>query len=96
MACFAYAMCFAAAVQRSPLFARALVMAWMIDIALQAMIAVQVGQAPGIRTYLLEPMSALLAMNLKKVAISISIWLPYLLISDNLNLLLRKRVRLTA
>lgn len=96
VACFAYAMCFAAAVQRSPLFARALVMAWMIDIALQAMIAVQVGQAPGIPTYLLEPMSALLAMNLKKVAISISIWLPYLLISDNLNLLLRKRVRLTA
>lgn len=96
VACFAYAMCFAAAVQRSPLFARALVTAWLIDIALQAMIAVQVGQAAGIPTYLLEPMNALLAVNLKKVAISISIWLPYLLISDNLNLLLRKRVRLTA
>ncbi|MBB4615662.1 hypothetical protein [Novosphingobium taihuense] len=96
LACFAYAMCFAAAVQRSPLFARALVAAWLIDVALQAMIAVQVGQAPGIPAYLIEPMNALLAMNVKKVAISISIWLPYLLISDNLNLLLRKRVRLTA
>ncbi|MGV3512811.1 MAG: hypothetical protein ACO1OX_12505 [Novosphingobium sp.] len=96
LACFAYAMCFAAAVQRSPLFARALVAAWLIDIALQAMIAVQVGSAPGIPAFLLEPMNALLAMNLKKVAISMSIWLPYLLISDNLNLLLRRRVRVAA
>lgn len=94
LACFAYAMCFAAAVQRSPLFARALVAAWMIDLALQAMIAVQVGNAPGIPAFLLEPMHALLGTNVKKVAISMSIWVPYLLISDNLNLILRKRVRL--
>lgn len=96
VACFAYAMCFAAAVQRSPLFARALVAAWLIDVALQSMIAVQVGNAPGVPAFLLEPMNALLAMNLKKVAISMSIWLPYLLISDNLNLLLRRRVRVHA
>lgn len=91
--CFVYAACFAAALGKSPFFPRLLVCAWLLDIAMQWLIATHVGAA-GMPSSLIDPLASLLDTNVKKVGISATIWLPYLLVSETVNLRLRARVRL--
>lgn len=91
--CFVYAACFAAARHNSPLFPRLLVAAWVLDAAMQGVIATYVGAHADLPAMLVDPMTSLLQTNVKKVGISATIWLPYLLISETVNLHLRGRVR---
>ncbi len=88
---FAYAVCFVMALRGNPLFPRALVATWLIDIAMQLAIARVMG-AGGLPDGLVEPLGSLLRGNCLKVLISILLWLPYLILSRQVNLVFRHRV----
>ncbi|MCW1381593.1 DUF2569 domain-containing protein [Novosphingobium sp. KCTC 2891] len=92
--CFVYSACFVAALRQAPLFPRMLVGAWLLDVAMQGLIALYAGHH-GLPSPLVEPMTAMLVTNVRKVAISAAIWLPYLLISDAVNLRCRRRIRVS-
>lgn len=92
---FIYMVCFVMAMRGNPLFPRMLVMAWMLDIALQHGIAQVIGQTNFPLT-LVDPLVGFLDGNIKKVLISAALWLPYLVVSEQVNLIFRHRVRLTA
>jgi hypothetical protein len=89
---FVYMACFVMALRGAPLFPRMLVCAWIMDVTLQMTIANIIGgtDLPGM---LVEPLVSYLDGNVKKVLISVGLWLPYLLLSDQVNLLFRHRVR---
>jgi hypothetical protein len=80
-----------AALRRVPLFPRLLVAIWFADIAMQLATAQMVGSThvPGNVAVALQH---LLVGNVKKVLISMALWLPYLLLSTRVNLTYRLRV----
>jgi hypothetical protein len=86
-----YPIAFIAALKRVPLFPRMLVAIWMLDIVTQLGIARIVTG-----TYLPHPVAGaletLLFGNVKKVLISVCLWLPYLLLSTRVNVTFRQRV----
>lgn len=86
-----YALCFAAAYRKAPFFPRLLLLVWMIDIAMQLMIA-QGAVATGLPHAVAAPLHSLLEKNVVKVMISVSLWLPYLLLSTRVNVTYRQRV----
>lgn len=92
---FLYMACFVMALRGAPMFPRMLVCAWILDITLQVSIAHVLGgtDLPGM---LVDPLVGYLDGNVKKVLISVGLWLPYLLLSDQVNLLFRHRVRAAA
>ena len=92
---FFYMVCFAMALKTVPLFPRMLLFAWLLDIALQMIIAQQVGTTPGLPLSVALPLKDLLEGNITKVLISGFVWLPYLILSDRVNITYRQRVRLT-
>jgi hypothetical protein len=86
-----YPIAFVAALKRVPLFPRLLVAIWMFDIVTQLGIArivagTQLPHAVG------GALEALLLGNVKKVLISVCLWLPYLLLSTRVNVTFRHRV----
>lgn len=86
-----YAIAFVAALRRAPLFPRLLVAIWLGDLTMQLVTANMAGAARlpgGVATAL----HGLLEGNLKKVLISMAIWLPYLLMSKRVNVTYRQRV----
>jgi hypothetical protein len=92
---FLYMVCFVMALRGAPLFPRLLVLAWVLDVVLQMTIAKVIG-ATDFPTMLAQPLVGFLDGNVKKVMISVALWLPYLLLSDQVNLLFRHRVRAAA
>jgi len=92
---FAYAVCFVMALRGNPLFPRVLVVTWLLDIAMQLTIARVMGQS-GLPVFLVDPLRSFLWGNCQKVLISVVLWLPYLILSRQVNLLFRHRVRLAA
>lgn len=88
-----YAITFAAAIKRVPHFPRMLVIVWMIDIAMQLGIAQGVAAAGPLPTDVQQSLTGLLNGNMKKVLISIAVWMPYLLLSSRVNATFRRRVR---
>lgn len=86
-----YPIAFVAALKRVPLFPRMLVAIWLLDIVMQLGIATIVAG-----TDLPHPVAgaleSLLIGNVKKVLISICLWLPYLLLSTRVNVTYRQRV----
>jgi hypothetical protein len=86
-----YPIAFVAALKRVPLFPRLLVAIWMFDIVTQLGIARIVAgtQLPHAVAVALE---TLLLGNVKKVLISVCLWLPYLLLSTRVNVTFRHRV----
>jgi hypothetical protein len=86
-----YVVAFVSALRRVPLFPRLLMLVWMLDVAMQLMIAQAAGTAdlPPAVASALHP---LLEGNIKKTLISVFLWLPYLLLSVRVNVTYRHRV----
>jgi len=87
-----YMIAFVAALRRVPLFPRLLVAIWMGDLAMQmvtAKLVVAAGPLPPEVAFALQNM---LTGNVKKVLISMALWLPYLLLSKRVNVTFRSRV----
>lgn len=87
-----YAIAFAAALRRVPHFPRLLAAIWLIDLAMQMLIAQLVAQAPGLPAAVADALRALLEGNIAKVLVSVALWLPYLLLSTRVNVTYRHRV----
>lgn len=89
---FLYVVCFVAALRCAPWFPRLLLLAWGLDISSQLVMAHLVGSVDGLPHSVGAAMGTLLSGNVQKVAISIAIWLPYLLLSERVNLTYRSRL----
>jgi len=87
-----YAIVFVAALRRVPLFPRMLVAVWMLDLSMQMLTAKFVAGAPGLPVDVATALCSLLDGNVKKVMISVALWLPYLLLSTRVNVTYRNRV----
>jgi len=87
-----YAIAFAAALRRVPLFPRFLVATWGLDLSMQLFTAELVARAPGLPTDVASALHGLLDGNVTKVLISAGLWLPYLLLSIRVNVTFRNRV----
>ena len=87
-----YSVAFVAALRRVPLFPRLLVAIWAIDLAMQLGIAAAATGAGDLPPRVADALNALLQGNVKKVFISVCLWLPYLLMSKRVNVTFRHRV----
>jgi hypothetical protein len=87
-----YTVAFVAALRRVPLFPRLLVTVWAIDIMMQLGIARMVAGTQGLPAPVADALHTLLDGNVKKVLISVCLWLPYLLMSKRVNVTFRHRV----
>lgn len=88
---FFYMVCFVMALRSVPLFPRMLLFAWLFDILMQLVIAHRLAAAPGLPPEVVEPMVTLLRGNMQKVLISALVWLPYLILSERVNVTYRQR-----
>lgn len=88
-----YALAFVLALRHVPLFPRFLVAVWCFDILAQLCIASAVAGTSGLPSDVAAQLQNLLRGNLEKVLISAALWLPYLLVSERVNLTYRRRVR---
>jgi hypothetical protein len=87
-----YTIAFVAALRRVPLFPRLLAAIWMVDLAMQLGIAGAVASSDGLPAPVGDALHTLLDGNVKKVLISVVLWLPYLLLSRRVNITFRHRV----
>ena len=90
---FLYAVCITMALRAAPLFPRMLVYAWLCDVMMQLGIAHYAAAAGGMPTEIAASLQGYLTGNIKKVLISVVIWLPYLLISARVNVTFRNRIK---
>ena len=86
-----YGVAFVAALRKLPLFPRLLLTIWLFDLTMQVFIA-QLTVATGLPGSVSEALHSLLFGNVKKVLISMALWLPYLLLSTRVNVTYRSRV----
>lgn len=86
-----YPIAFVAALKRVPLFPRMLVAIWMLDITMQLGIA-RIVAGTHLPHAVAGALENLLLGNVKKVLISVCLWLPYLLLSTRVNVTFRQRV----
>jgi hypothetical protein len=87
-----YAIAFVAALRHVPLFPRLLGAIWGIDLLMQILISRAMIAVPGVPGDVAGALYMLLDGNVKKVMISVALWLPYLLLSRRVNLTYRHRV----
>ena len=87
-----YTIAFVAALRRVPLFPRLLAAIWLVDIAMQLGIARAVAGTEGLPVPVADALHTLLDGNVKKVLISVCLWLPYLLLSKRVNVTFRHRL----
>jgi len=90
MSC-AYMVCFVLAVRAAPLFPRMILLVWVLDIMMQFAIAHAVAGSAPVPDAVTRSLSYLLFGNIKKVLISTVVWLPYILLSDRVNVTYRAR-----
>jgi hypothetical protein len=90
---FFYMVCFVMALRSVPLFPRMLLFAWLADITLQLAIAQMMGSTPRLPGQVAGALQHLLYGNIQKVMISAFVWLPYLIVSERVNVTFRQRVR---
>lgn len=90
---FLYTACVVMALRAVPLFPRMLLAIWLIDITLQLAIASFAASQPFLPEQVAVALQQLLEGNLFKVFISMFVWLPYLILSDRVNLTYRLRAR---
>ena len=88
---FLYTLCFFMALRRMPFFPRLLLLTWCVDVASQMAIAQYVSGAPHLPPAVAAAMVPLLESNLPKAFISIVVWLPYLMLSERVNVTYRWR-----
>ena len=87
-----YMFAFAMALRMVPLFPRFLVMVWGADLMAQLGIARLVARIGDVPDAVQAALADLLNGNVKKVLISAALWLPYLLLSERVNITFRNRV----
>lgn len=87
-----YMIAFVAALRRVPLFPRLLAAIWIGDLAMQLFTAKLVTQAGGLPPGVADALHNLLDGNVKKTLISVALWLPYLMLSERVNVTFRGRV----
>ena len=87
-----YMIAFVAALRRVPLFPRLLVAIWGADLAMQLITARLVAEAGGVPPVVANALLHVLDGNVKKVLISVALWLPYILLSKRVNVTYRHRV----
>ena len=87
-----YMIAFVAALRRVPLFPRLLVAIWIGDLATQLFTAELVTRAGDLPPAVASALHSMLEGNVKKVLISVALWLPYLLLSTRVNVTYRSRV----
>lgn len=90
-----YAAVFVMAIRHVPWFPRMMLLVWLMDLTAQLLIARILGSytLPGSVASALIPV---LTGNLQKCLISMALWLPYLMLSERVNVTYRRRVRLLA
>lgn len=88
---FLYVVCFVAALRCAPWFPRLLVLTWGLDVTSQLAMAHLVSNAAELPPQVGSAMGSLLSGNIQKVTISAVLWLPYLLLSERVNLTYRQR-----
>jgi hypothetical protein len=86
-----YMIAFVAALRRVPLFPRLLLAIWLADLTMQVATA-QMVSATHLPANVAGALQALLTGNVKKVLISMALWLPYLLLSKRVNVTYRHRI----
>jgi hypothetical protein len=89
---FIYMVCFVMALRSFPLFPRMLLLAWGMDAMFQLAIANYVSAVHGLPATVAMSLRQVLSANLEKLTISVVIWLPYLLLSQRVNVTYRQRV----
>jgi len=87
-----YMVAFVAALRRVPLFPRLLVAIWMGDLVMQMFTAELVTRTGNLPPEVATALHGLLDGNVKKVLISVGLWLPYLLLSKRVNVTYRHRI----
>ena len=87
-----YMVAFVAALRRVPLFPRLLVAIWIGDLAMQLVTAQDGHRCERASAGGCEALHDLLEGNVKKVLISMALWLPYLFLSTRVNVTYRRRV----
>lgn len=88
---FLYTLCFFMALRRVPFFPRMLLLTWGIDVLSQIALVHYLGGAPGLPGPVAQAMLPLLESNIKKAFISILVWMPYLILSERVNVTYRWR-----
>lgn len=88
---FFYMVCFVMALRSVPLFPRMLLYAWTIDIMMQLVIAQHVTEYGDLPPMVATGLLNLLQGNVTKVLISAFVWLPYLILSERVNVTYRCR-----
>lgn len=86
-----YAIAFVAALRQVPLFPRLLLAIWIADLAMQLVTARMV-TSTHVPENVAVALHHLLTGNVKKVLISMALWLPYLLLSTRVNVTYRHRL----
>jgi hypothetical protein len=87
-----YAIAFVAALRRVPLFPRLMLAIWIGDLTMQLVTAQLVTSAGGMPSDVATALHTLLRGNVEKTLISMTLWLPYLLLSTRVNVTYRHRV----
>jgi hypothetical protein len=87
-----YTIAFVAALRRVPLFPRLLAAIWVVDLVMQLGIAKVTVAVGGLPVDVAAALQGLLQGNVKKVLISVALWLPYLLMSTRVNVTYRSRI----
>ena len=87
-----YMIAFVAALRKVPLFPRLLAAIWLGDLTMQLVTAELVVRAGDVPPQVATALSGVLEGNVKKVLISIGLWLPYLLLSKRVNVTYRQRI----
>jgi hypothetical protein len=87
-----YAIAFAAALRHAAIFPRLLVFVWLLDMMMQVLTAHLVAAEPSLPANVGLALGQLLETNVKKLAISVALWLPYLMLSKRVNVTYRRRV----
>ncbi len=90
-----YAFAFVMAVRHAPGFPRMLILIWLCDLVAQLLIAQAVATS-AIPADVGPALATLLLGNFRKTLISVTIWLPYLLLSTRVNVTFRYREPLRA
>lgn len=87
-----YVVAFVAGLRRLPAFPRLLAGVWVIDLMVQSAIAAAASVEPGLPASVAAALHGLLQANVLKALVSITLWLPYLLLSKRVNATYRHRL----
>ena len=90
---FLYSVCFVMALRSVPYFPRMMVLTWVTDLTMQLGIASTMAATPDLPVEVAQALQPFVTGNLQKVLISVTLWLPYLLVSRRVNLTFRHRIR---